>query len=108
MRAYLSARKHDLVFLRREVEVGTLHPDIGGRFVFPAGTLRLVAAVSPATQGLQELFVYVGRALFRGFERQSGLGIYEMVARENPFFLLLAEHHVTDWLAEHEASGKPA
>ncbi|HET7788235.1 MAG TPA: hypothetical protein VFL36_19845 [Myxococcales bacterium] len=108
LRAYLSARKHDLVFLRREVEVGTLHPDIGGRFVFPAGTLRLVAAVSPATQGLQELFVYVGRALFRGFERQSGLGIYEMVARENPFFLLLAEHHVAGWLAEHEASGKPA
>jgi hypothetical protein len=108
LRAYLSARKQDLVFLRRELEVGMFHPDIRARFVFPASTLRVVAAVSPATQSLHELFVYVGRALFRGFERQSGLGIYEMVARENPFFLLLKEHHVADWLAEHEAGGKPA
>jgi hypothetical protein len=28
--------------------------------------------------------------------------VYEMIARENPFFTLLAQHHVEAWLAEHE------
>jgi hypothetical protein len=103
LRAYVAARRQDLIFLRRELDLGRLHPAIRERFVFPASTLRMVAAVSASTHALEELFVYVGRALFRGFERQSGLGIYEMVARENPFFLLLAEHHLPEWLAAHEA-----
>jgi len=28
--------------------------------------------------------------------------VYEMIARENPFFTLLAQHHVEPWLVEHE------
>jgi len=107
LRAYMAARGQDLVFLPREVEVGLLHPDIRERFVFPVSTLRVVAAVASASQGLVELFVFVGRALFKGFERQGGLGVYEMVARENPFFLLLAQHHVADWLEEHAAGSEP-
>ena len=60
-----------------------------------------------AAQALQELFVFVGRALFKGFEKQGGLGVYETVGRENPFFMLLAQHHVAEWLAEHEQGLAP-
>ncbi len=70
-------------------------------------SLRLVMAVSPASQGLQELFIFVGRALFKGFEKQGGLGVFEMVAREHPFFMMLAQHHLADWLRDYEAGKAP-
>jgi hypothetical protein len=97
------ARGEELAFLRREVQVDHLAPALREKFVFPTSALRLMMAVSPADRSLRDLFVFVGRALFRGFEKQGGLGVYEMIARENPFFILLAQHHVEPWLAEHEA-----
>jgi hypothetical protein len=102
LEAYVEARS-DLVFLRREVQVGQLAPALREKFVFPANTLRVVMAVSSTAPALQQLFVYVGRALFRGFEKQGGLGVFEMIAREAPFFGLLAQHHLGPWLAEHQA-----
>ena len=35
------------------------------------------------------------------------LGVYEMVPRENPFFMMLAQHHAAEWLAEHEQGLAP-
>ncbi len=105
LRAYVEARGSDLTFLRRDVDVAGLHAALREKFVFPMTVLRLVMAVSP--HGLQELFVFVGRALFKGFEKQGGLGIYELVARENPFFTLLAQHHVPQWVRDHEAGRMP-
>ena len=104
LEAYVEARGEDFVFVRREVQGSELAPPLREKFIFPASTLRLVMAVSPAAQSLQQLFVFVGRVLFRGFEKQGGLGVYEMVARENALFSLLAQHHVPRWLVEHEAS----
>ena len=102
LKAYLEARGEELTFLRREVQVEHLAPALREKFVFPTSALRLVMAVSPSARSLRDLFVFVGRALFRGFEKQGGLGVYEMIARENPFFTLLAQHHVEPWLVEHE------
>jgi hypothetical protein len=102
LKAYLEARGEELAFLRRDVQVEHLAPALREKFVFPTSALRLVMAVSPSARSLRDLFVFVGRALFRGFEKQGGLGVYEMIARENPFFTLLAQHHVEAWLAEHE------
>jgi hypothetical protein len=103
LEAYVAACGDDALFLRREVPVSDLAPLLRERFVFPARTLRLVMAVSPASHALQRLFVFVGRALFKGLEKQDGLGVYEMIARDNPFFSLLAQHHLARWVAEHEA-----
>jgi hypothetical protein len=107
LKAYLHARGNDLVFLRREVESAALHEAIRERFVFPMSSLKFVMAVASASQSLQELFVFVGRALFKGFEKQGGLGVYEMIARENPFFMLLAQHHVPGWLRDQEEGRAP-
>ena len=103
LNAYVEARGEELAFVRREVPMEHLAPALREKFVFPTSALRLVMAVSPSDRSLRDLFVFVGRALFRGFEKQGGLGVYEMIARENPFFSLLAQHHVGPWLAEHEA-----
>jgi len=107
LKAYVQARGNDLVFLRREVEAAALHEAIRERFVFPMASLKFVMAVASASQSLQELFVFVGRALFKGFEKQGGLGVYEMIARENPFFMLLAQHHVPGWLRDQEEGRAP-
>jgi hypothetical protein len=103
LEAYVTACAQDSKFLRREVQVRELAPPIREKFVFPSGTLRLVMAVSPASHALQRLFVLVGRAQFRGFEKQGGLGVYEMVSPDNPLFGLLAQHHLPRWVAEHDA-----
>jgi hypothetical protein len=108
LKAYVEARGGEVVFLKRDVEVASLHPALRERFVFPMPSLKLVLALFPAAQGLHELFVFVGRALFKGFERQGGLGVYEIVAREHPFFTLLAQHHAAEWLRDHEAGRAPA
>ena len=107
LRAYVEARGSESIFMRRNVQVEALHPALRDRFVFPMATLRMVLSVSPSSQSLQELFFFVGRALFKGFEKQGGLGIYEMIAREHPFFTLLAQHHLEGWLKEHEAGKTP-
>src|SRR5207253_10442296 len=75
LEAYVQARGEGFVFVRREVQASELAPPLRERFVFPASTLRLVMAVSPAAQSLQQLFVFVGRVLFRGVETQGGLGV---------------------------------
>jgi hypothetical protein len=103
LKAYVEARGDELVFLRREVQVAELAPPLREKFVFPTAALRLVMAVSPSAQALEQLFVYVGRALFRGFEKQGGLGVYEMIARDNLLFSLLGQHHLGAWMAEHDA-----
>jgi hypothetical protein len=102
LRAYVAARDAELVFLRRRVAVSALHASISGRFVFPTDTLQLVAAVDPDAQVLSELYVHVGRALFKGFEKTGGLGVYEIVPPGSALFSLLAQHHLPRWLVEHE------
>jgi hypothetical protein len=107
LRAYIAARRSELVFLRRDVQVAQLAPPLREKFVFPGSVLRMVLAVS-STKQLEQLFVFVGRALFRGFEKQGGLGVYEMIAPENPLFMLLSQHHLGRWLAEPDAAPAPA
>ena len=102
LRAYVDARGGELTFLRRRLPVDALHPSITERFVFPMQTLELVAAVSPDAEGLHELYVHVGRALFKGLEKTGGLGVYEMVPPNSALFSLLAQHHLPGWLVEHE------
>ena len=107
LNAYVAARGGELVFLRRDLDVTSLHPSIRSRFVFPMPTLRLVLAGAPASQSLQELYVHVGRAIFKGFEKAGGLGVYEMVPPDGVFFHLLAQHHFTEWLRDHEKGLSP-
>jgi hypothetical protein len=102
LRAYVTARDGELLFVSRRVSVSALHAAIVESFVFPMDTLQLVAAVEPGAQALQELYVHVGRALFKGFEKTGGLGVYEIIPPGSSFFSLLAQHHLPRWLVEHE------
>ncbi len=99
LQAYLGARaREDLLVVRREAPVASLHGKLLERFVFPTQQLVLVMLVGRSSQELAELFVYSGRALFRGLEKTGGLAVYELIPRGSPFFSLLAEEHVGEWL----------
>jgi hypothetical protein len=102
LRAYVAAREGEFLFLSRRVSVSALHASIVEKFAFPMDTLQLVAAVEPGAQALHELYVHVGRALFKGFEKTGGLGVYEIIPPGSAFFSLLAQHHLPRWLVEHE------
>ncbi len=100
LRAYLEARADELVALERTLGLSEMHPSLRDRFYFPRGKLELVGAVRPGTGALVELFVFQGRALFRGFEATAGLGIFEIVDPTNPLFRALAAQHVPQWVEQ--------
>lgn len=95
--SYLEARGDELVVHRRELRVTEMHPFLRERFFFPTQELSLVVCLHPANRALSELFVHQGRAHFKGFEATGGLGVYEIVDPAEPFFQLLAQHHVPGW-----------
>ena len=101
--AYLEARGDDYQVLRRELPVQALHPELQGRFVFPQQNLQCICLVGRSSMALTELFVFAGRALFKGLEKRGGLGVFEIVPRSSDFFALLAQHHVGQWLGERES-----
>jgi hypothetical protein len=103
LRAYIAARDAEFVFLRRELAVSALHSSIGDAFVFPQPVLQLICAVAEANQSMQELYVFAGRALFRGFEKRGGLGVFELIEPHSVFFDLIEEHHLPLWLREQRA-----
>jgi hypothetical protein len=106
LNAYLSARKNqDVVLIRRDIPVASLHARLNEKFIFPQQQLSLVMVAERQSQDLSELFVFSGRALFRGLEKEGGLAVYEMIPRSSPFFQLLAAHHVGKWLAR-EVGGR--
>ena len=105
LQAYVEARGKDLLFLRRDLAIPALHASLQQRFVFPLPPLAMVAGVSHTTGGLDELFIYVGRAIFKGLESSAGLAIWELVPPQGALFPLVAQHHVAAWLAENERDG---
>ena len=105
LQAYLASRGKDLLFLRRDLAMPALHASLQQKFAFPLPHLSMVAGISHTTAGLEELFVYVGRAMFRGFEGSAGLAVWEMIPPQGALFPLIAQHHVPGWLAEHHRGG---
>lgn len=103
--AYVEARAEDFFFLRRTISIDDLHPSLRDRFVFPMHELVCVGSVGEASRTLEELYVFVGRALFKGLEKTGGLGVFEIIPPRSAFFALLAEHHVPQWIREHDQAG---
>jgi hypothetical protein len=111
LNAYLEARFGEAVVLQKDVAVSSLHESIRDRFFFPRDPFRLVMCVS-ASRALADLFVFQGKATFRGFESTGGLGIYEVLDRGSALFQALGIHHLPHWLREAgdlrtEATGGP-
>jgi len=98
--AYLGALGPDSLALAREVPVVTLHGPLQDRYYFPKDPLKIVAVLDTSSGAMKELFVYQGRAVFRGFEATGGLGVYELIDPASPLFAALEQVHVPAWLRE--------
>jgi hypothetical protein len=107
LHAYVAARRGEFLFLEREVPVAQLHAALRDRFVFPMESLKMIAAVSEQGPSLHELYVYAGRALFKGLEKSGGLGVYELIGPRAAFTSLIAQHHLPAWLREEGARAPP-
>ena len=102
LEAWLSSRARRRTVVRRELEVTALHQDLQRELVFPQQRLQLVLVAETESGQLTDLFVYSGRALFKGLEKRGGLGVWELVPRRSPFAVLLGRLHLPRWLEEDE------
>jgi hypothetical protein len=100
--AWLASRARRRTVVRREVDVAELHPEILGQFVFPQQQMQLVLVAETETGRLTDLFVYSGRALFKGLEKRGGLGVWELVPERSAFAVMVGRLHLPQWLAEDE------
>lgn len=99
--AWVSASKDDLKILRLDkVSIASLNVELRRRFFFPTDPIRLVAGFAKKTGKLEELFVFQGRVLFKGFEATGGLGVWEIIDQGGELFRLLAKHHAAAWFAD--------
>ncbi|MBX5481175.1 MAG: hypothetical protein IRZ16_04895 [Myxococcaceae bacterium] len=94
------------VFRGVEVHPASLHEAIRRRFFFPDRPLRLIAAFSPEG-ALKELFRYAGRVMFKGFERQGGIRIWELVS-ETLAGQLIQQYHAAAWFRVPAPKGASA
>lgn len=97
--AWIAARGDELRTVRLDVPVASLHPQLRQKYFFPADPIRLVACAPPGANGLEELFVFQGRVLFKGFEATGGLGVWEILDQGGDLFRQMATHHAAEWLA---------
>lgn len=99
LEAWIAARGDELRTVRLDVPVASLHPHLRQKYFFPADPIRLVACAPRGTQGLEELFVFQGRVLFKGFEATGGLGVWEIIDQGGDLFRQMATHHAAEWFA---------
>src|SRR5690606_32227689 len=99
LEAWIAARGDELRTARLDVPVASLHPQLRQKYFFPADPIRLVACAPRGSNGLEELFVFQGRVLFKGFETTDGLGVWEIIDQGGDLFRQMATHHAAEWFA---------
>jgi len=95
LKAFREAMEGERLFRELTVSPDALHAAIRERYFFPPEPLHFVAAFDRAER-MAELFRFAGRAMFKGFERQGGIGIWELVS-ESGVAELIARHHGPAW-----------
>lgn len=96
------------IFRGVELQPSTLHEQIRQRFYFPPERpLKLIASFTPDGRPM-ELFRYAGRVMFKGFERQGGIRVWELVS-ETLAGQMIQQQHAAAWfkVAPAQATPKP-
>ncbi len=107
LQAYLSATAATRHWFRKVVPVESLDAEIRSRFFFPTAELDLTVSL-PLSGAMGDALIFrrAGQMKFRGFEAKAQTVIYEMLRRQDDFFRLLAERHLTLWAGEHLSAGR--
>lgn len=99
--AYMRENRGTKEFFKKVVEVGKLDMGILDAFFFPFPELEIwfgVEVVKGATT--IEAFARIGEVIFKGFEGNNPIVIYEMLNPEDDFFKALVKHHLGTWIEE--------
>lgn len=86
----------DRIFRGVDLWPQNLHAELQRRFYFPPSPIRLIVAYAPDGGAVKEIFRYAGRVLFRGFEAQGPIRVWELVS-ETAAGGLIALHHAREW-----------
>lgn len=102
LRETMATRRH----FRRTYPVRKFNQQILERFLFLTDAFQFVLSISYDRNRENPLiFRYAGDLVFRGFENKGSTGIYELLKFDSPFYQLLLQHHVPDWLQELDSKG---
>ncbi len=79
LEAYCRAAAGEMCFVELSLPAERLEAGLRRQVVFFANELRLVAGVSPESGRLAELFRFAGTIVFKGFEKDHPVDVWEMV-----------------------------
>lgn len=104
--AYLVQSAPRRTWFRKTISVEDLDPEFRDLFVFPESSLELIASVLAGGDAEQAvLFRRVGPVQLAGLEGRTPTVVWELVRKQSPFALLLAQKHLLLWGAQ--ARGRP-
>lgn len=106
LNAYMKETRGTKWFFSKTIPVNGLDESIQEAFFFPSAQLEFWFGYETVKGTDQiEIFCKSGEVIFKGFEANTPIVIYEMINSEGDFFKLLVKHHFHGWLEE---SKKPA
>ncbi len=101
LKAYIGETKGKKWFFRKTVHVKDLDELIRNAFFFPQDMIELWIG-HEVINGFEhiEIFRRAGDVVFRGFEANTPVAVYEMLNDDSLFFKSLASRHLRAWLEE--------
>jgi hypothetical protein len=101
LEAYMKDNRGAKRFFKKTVAVKDLAPPIRGSFFLPVDPLELWFGIE-SRKGKEsiEAFYRCGDIIFKGFESNTPIPVWEIIDTENDFFLALKKHHIEDWFNE--------
>ncbi len=105
LEAYIRETKGTKRFFKKTVMVSELDPSIQNAFFFPQDPMEFwfVYEVINRMENI-EIFRKSGEVVFKGFEANTPVIVYEMLNTEEQFFKTLASRHFHAWLEETKSS----
>lgn len=99
--AYLRRTRNSHMFFRIQVRPDELAQEIQDRFFFLEEMVSLILGTNLKTGSDEvQMFRYAGQVLFRGFEGNRPTPVYEILRSSSPFFRMVEQHHLDQWLTE--------
>ena len=101
LEAYMRENKDSKWFFSKKVETGSLHREILDLFFFPSETLEFwFSHESVRGTDRVEIFHKSGEVIFKGFEANTPIVVYELINPEGAFFKTIIKHHFRRWFEE--------
>ncbi len=108
LEAYMKDNRSAKRFFKKIIAVKELAPSIQGTFFLPVDPLEFwIGIESRKGKETIEGFYRCGDIIFKGFESNTPIPVWEIVDAENDFFSALRKHHIQEWFEEAKKETSP-